>query len=236
MSAQSKSDAAAHAVLAKVKLWALGIIVAMIVMFVTAAAVGLSRGGERFAAGRLDAVTVMVTLASGGHGSGVVIGDGTLVLTARHVVENGDALRIRTKDGRLLSGKVLWIGADDDPDIALVRIEDGRLPAAELRCTETVVGGPIEIVGHPLRFPWTHTYGRVSNPAQDVGGVIFLQSDAHAYLGNSGGPAFDSRGRIIGVVVAIAGINAGGRYPAPLGITWIVPATQVCEMLAGGVA
>lgn len=236
MSAQSKIDAAVSAALERVKLWGLGLVIMTAVLFVAAAAIGLGSGGERFAASRLDAVTVMVNVG-GGHGSGVVIGDGTLVLTARHVVDgSGGRVQIQTKDGRTYDGTVLWSGDPNGSDVALVRIEGGRLPAADLRCDPTEVGEPIEVVGHPLDIPWTHTYGRVSNSAQEVEGAEYLQTDANAYFGNSGGPAFDSDGRVVGILVLIYTVPGGSPWlPAPIGISWIVPAPQICEMLAGGV-
>lgn len=226
------------------RLWkpALGILAALALGWFGAMAAHWSAIPAEPVGAALDAVTVRIDVG-GGSGSGVVIGDGTLVLTAAHVARDAENVKVEASDGRMLDATVLWVG--ESSDLALLRIDYGqdraRLPAAELRCEGPQTGDAIEIVGAPvaggssLLLPWTHTYGRVSNQAfEDPDGGTFILTDAGAYFGNSGGPAFNTDGEVIGIVVAIIGIKSMGR-PAPQGITLIVPAAQVCEMLGGGV-
>lgn len=183
----------------------------------------------------LDAMTVRVQIGKTGHGSGVVIGDGTLVLTAAHVAKGATkgVVTIIAKDGREQEGRILWIAKNDD--VALIEI-DQPLPAAVVRCERPAVGEGLEIVGHPSpggNLPWMHTYTQVgafyddgiegwAAPVMVFGGEV--------YGGNSGGPMFNSRGEVVAIVVAMAGVQVGFGDIAPYGFNLAVPAWRICEM------
>lgn len=177
----------------------------------------------------LERSTVKVLL-DGGHGSGVVIGDGSLVLTAAHVADGAKdgKVRVQTSDGRIFLAEVEWIGAHDD--VALLRLVGATLPPVALRCELPRIGEEVHVIGSPLFLEWVHTYGRVSDPdgSGDWAGRIVI--DAPVYKGNSGGPVFDAQGRLIGILVAGLTVPAGWM-PAPIGINFAVPAARVCELL-----
>lgn len=206
----------------------------------TAPAVAVEAPAPHYPSGsELDQYVVKVAIG-GGHGSGVVVGDGTYVLTAGHVAAaagaTGEVLIVR-QDGTAVDGEVLWVGLNDD--LALIKIAE-KLPAAPLACEAPVVGGAIEVVGHPgfgQTLDWAHTKGHVvqiydNGYGQKQRRLFFF--DANVYFGNSGGPIFDERGRVIGIVSALLGVNVGGAFSSmvvPFGYNIAVPTDVACGMM-----
>jgi serine protease Do len=98
---------------------------------------------------------------------------------------------------------------EDGKDIAILKIDGTNLPTVELGSSDGVnVGDPVSVMGYPgaadiseesYLVP-TVTHGRVSALKHDeYKGTPVLQSEAPIDHGNSGGPAFDASGRVIGV-------------------------------------
>ena len=68
----------------------------------------------------------------------------------------------------------------------------------------------------PMVLSNTVTEGVVSSPRQELAGTVYVQTSAAVNPGNSGGPMFDGRGRVIGVVVVKGRIEkAGFAVPLP---------------------
>ncbi len=136
-------------------------------------------------------------------GSGFAIGATTLV-TNRHVVEDSAELALSTYDGRDLGVRAASIA--ELADLAVVRT-DGELPAVpELAAEDPERGDTITIVGYPQGGKLTVTSGRVIARTTDplhlhLGEV--LVTDALVEPGNSGSPALDRTGRVVGVVYAM---------------------------------
>lgn len=100
-------------------------------------------------------------------------------------------------------------------DVAIVKIDGNNLPTVPLGNSDEVsVGEPITVIGYPGAatnatlsglfnqhsiFVPTVTNGRISAVKTDFRGTPVLQSEATINHGNSGGPAFDARGRVIGI-------------------------------------
>lgn len=181
-------------------------------------------------AAELDRSVVKLRVGDEDIGSGVVIGDGTMILTAAHVAVHAveGVMTAVTVDGRELEARVEWIGAHDD--VALLRLVNSALPAVEMTCELPDTGTEVRAVGAPLYLDWVHTFGRVSDADGSgdwAGHIVF---DAPVYMGNSGGPLFDSRGRLVGIVVA--GMTAAtGFWPAPISINFAVPTARICQLL-----
>ncbi len=155
---------------------------------------------------RLRAATV--SIRSGvGSGSGAIIRPDGLVLTAAHVVgRTGEWVMVALDDGRSLPARAL--GCDHDNDIALVKIlAEGPFPAVELGQAPPAAGDWALALGHPggrragrkavLRA------GRLVEDRSEEQGVPSLVSDAPLLNGDSGGPLFDMKGRLVGVHKAI---------------------------------
>ena len=145
-------------------------------------------------------------------------GDSTYLITANHVVEGqlGD-VSIRRKGGAW-SGEVA--GTDPKHDLAIVRMDAKPRGAVPLwqkpRVRLPQVGDQLLLIGSPYGLYGTVTTGVVSRVTSTA-----IQTDAAANPGNSGGPALDKQGHIVGVLVAGGGEN----------INFAIPIRQICKKL-----
>ena len=140
----------------------------------------------------------------GGTGSGVIISEDGLVLTAGHVCgESGRTVRMTFSDGRKARGKT--IGASRDSDCGLIRITDrGPWPHVAVGDLEqTRPGDWVLALGHPggfdLRRSLVVRLGRIIR-LEDGN----LQTDCTISQGDSGGPLLDMFGRVIGIHSSIS--------------------------------
>jgi S1-C subfamily serine protease len=142
-----------------------------------------------------------------GLGSGFVgwtDADGVYVVTADHVVSEASSSVTLSRAGHSWRGDV----EAEDPlnDLALIRL-NGRPEGAEPLWqrpanTPPSVGDQILLVGSTFGLSGTVTTGVVSRVTKKV-----VQTDAAANPGNSGGPAVDKHGRVVGVLVSGGGEN-----------------------------
>src|SRR5688572_30611097 len=157
-----------------------------------------------------------------GAGSAVVLTPDGFLLTNAHVVGRSDTRgRATFGDGREERFEV--IGRDPLSDLALLRSEGDDLTPAELGDAEQLrVGQLVVAIGNPHGLGGSVTAGVVSAlgrslPARSrrAGRIIdnVIQTDAALNPGNSGGALADSRGRVVGVSTAVAGIGLGLAVP-----------------------
>jgi len=159
-----------------------------------------------------------------GLGSGVIISSDGFILTNNHVVADADELKVRLNDERELIAKV--VGADPKTDVAVIKIDAEKLPAATLANSDKLrVGDVVFAIGNPLGVGQTVTMGIVSATGrrlgllQEVAGYEdFIQTDASINKGNSGGALIDAKGRLVGINSAIISNNQGS-----IGIGFAVP-------------
>jgi S1-C subfamily serine protease len=146
-----------------------------------------------------------------GSGSGFVFADEGLVLTNAHVVAaatGGRALRVALPDGRNCDGSI--IGADEDTDLAVVKISATGLASLRLGTTHTLRQGQLVVaLGNPFGFQHTVTAGVVSATGRSLrartGRLMngLIQTDAALNPGNSGGPLVDTAGDVVGINTAV---------------------------------
>src|ERR671937_51740 len=153
-----------------------------------------------------------------GGGSAVVITPDGFMLTSAHVIERTDGGRASFVDGRELGFEV--VGSDPLSDLALLRVDAQDLQAAELGDAEGLrVGQLVVAIGNPNGFAGSVTAGVVSAVGRSLptrGGRVVdnvIQTDAALNPGNSGGALADSRGRVIGINTAVAGVGLGLAVP-----------------------
>jgi len=140
-------------------------------------------------------------------GTGIIMSADGYILTNAHVVEGATQITVTLTEGTEYPATV--IGSDENTDIAVVKINATGLPAAEFGdSTQLVTGEDAIVIGNPLgqTFADTMTQGIISSTERQVsiGGhrMTLIQIDAAVNPGNSGGPLFNSRGQVVGVVNA----------------------------------
>ncbi|MDC8830078.1 DegQ family serine endoprotease [Alteromonas gilva] len=165
-----------------------------------------------------------------GLGSGVIIdAEKGFVVTNAHVVDNADEITVKLADGREFSAKKL--GADEQSDVALLKIEPDDLTALPLADSDEVrVGDFVVAIGNPFGLSQTVTSGIVSAMGRsglNIGGIEdFIQTDAAINRGNSGGALVNLHGELVGINTAIFGPNGGN-----VGIGFAIPANMMNNLV-----
>lgn len=173
--------------------------------------------------------TVIVKLEQG-HGSGVHIGNG-LILTAAHVVNGEDKITVSYQSGITRPATVL--GLDKAHDVAVLETTYAG-PSAKLSCSAVRVGEYLHIVGNPYDLEFIHTFGRVANAVvkQIKPWAEAVIGDIVAGPGNSGGPVFNSRNHVTGILVGGMSKPTGfGSSVSIPGWAFIVPASTICRLM-----
>ncbi|MCA2977725.1 MAG: trypsin-like peptidase domain-containing protein [Myxococcaceae bacterium] len=134
-------------------------------------------------------------------GSGVVVGKGQ-VLTNAHVVGTQPTVEVVLHDGRKGLGRVVERAAGDI-DLALVAIPFGDVRPVELAFDSNLrVGSWVAAIGHGEGSVWSFNVGMVSNLYDGKSSREVFQTQIPLNPGNSGGPIFDRRGVVVGIVTA----------------------------------
>src|SRR6476661_7258063 len=159
--------------------------------------------------------------SGGGAGSAVAIEPVGHLVTSAHVVAGTERGTATFVDGAELEFQV--VGRDPLSDLAVVRTTGGSpRPAPFGDAARLRVGQLVVAIGNPLGFAGTVTAGVVSalgrslatrdgRASRLVENVI--QTDAALNPGNSGGALADSRGRVVGINTAVAGVGLGLAVP-----------------------
>jgi len=162
------------------------------------------------------------------EGSGFFISADGYAVTNNHVINNAKTVQVITDDGRTLSAKV--IGSDPNTDLAVIKVEGQNFPFVKFAERDPRIGDWVVAVGNPFGLGGTVTAGVVSARGRDIGSGPyddFIQIDAPINKGNSGGPAFDVDGNVIGVNTAIYSPSGGS-----VGIGFDIPADTAKMVVA----
>lgn len=163
-----------------------------------------------------------------GQGSGFFISADGYAVTNNHVVDKAESVEVKTDDGKTYKAKV--IGTDPRTDLALIKVDGASFPFVKLADKPPRIGDWVLAVGNPFGLSSTVTAGIVSARGRDIGASAyddFIQIDAPVNKGNSGGPAFDVEGNVIGVNTAIFSPSGGS-----VGIAFAIPSDTVKTVVA----
>ncbi|MFC4068207.1 S1C family serine protease [Actinoplanes subglobosus] len=160
-----------------------------------------------------------------GTGTGVIANADGTILTALHVVDGAESIRLTYADGTEATARP----ASEDPAQDIATLTPDKLPET---LVPAVLGGGSRIgetvvaIGNPLGLTFSTSSGVVSGLERvlnregedDVQGLI--QFDAAVNPGNSGGPLINDRGQVVGIVIALANPSGAGTF---IGIGFAVP-------------
>lgn len=162
-------------------------------------------------------------------GSGVIVDSRGFILTANHVIQGADEIKVTLSDKREFKGKI--IGTDAMTDIGVIKIDAENLltitwgDSDRLRVGETVLA-----IGSPYGLSQTVTMGIVSAVGRANVGIAdyedFIQTDAAINPGNSGGALVNVKGELVGINSAI--LSTSGGYQ---GIGFAIPTNMAKSVM-----
>lgn len=170
------------------------------------------------------------------QGSGFVVSESGYILTSAHVITNaGDAPKtsaasdvfVGFKDGDRVKAEI--VGWDVYDDVGLLRVDPSAHKLARVPLGNSArvgPGDPVAALGAPFGNEDSIAVGVVSAVHRSISSltsgyrvVDAIQTDAPITHGNSGGPLFDARGRVIGISAQIrsdSGSAEGVGFAVPI--------------------
>jgi len=134
-------------------------------------------------------------------------------------------------------------GAPSARDLALLKVPDGNYPVLRLADSTVQIGDPIRILGFPgvvlshellnqsASVDASVTNGAVSGLKEDKANHPFIQTDASAAWGNSGGPAINPKAELVGVLTFVS-LAPGAEGSIVQGFNFAIPAQTVKNFVA----
>ncbi|NLM22305.1 MAG: trypsin-like serine protease [Peptococcaceae bacterium] len=139
--------------------------------------------------------------------SGQLLGQGTGFLVAKdkvatnyHVIKNAHSVKVSFPSGQVYNTSEIY-GYDENRDIAMLKITPTNLPPLPLGNSDTTeVGENIVVISNPLGLSNTVSTGNISSVDRYFDNQSWFQITASVSSGSSGGPVFNSRGEVTGIV------------------------------------
>ncbi|MBY0422920.1 MAG: trypsin-like peptidase domain-containing protein, partial [Parvularculaceae bacterium] len=167
-------------------------------------------------------------------GSGFIIDASGIVVTNNHVVDNAEEIVVTLSDRREYKARIRAVDTETDLAVLQLDAKGVRFPSVNFGdSTRTRIGDWVIAIGNPFGLGGSVTTGIVSARNRDIDPNSnfddYIQTDAPINRGNSGGPLFDTAGRVIGINTAIYSQTGGS-----VGVGFAVPsevATVVVDQL-----
>jgi S1-C subfamily serine protease len=172
---------------------------------------------------------VTTVTANKGSGSGFVISDDGMVLTAEHVVAGSKLVKVNTAAGKECYGEV--VSSSKPRDLAMIKLDCGLLPALPLATDKVTEGTDVYAVGTPLsdKLQFSVTKGVVSGMRKMDDNLDYIQSDVSVLPGSSGGPLLDAHGNVVGVTTGM--LSASHSATVPVGVNFFIPIGDLTKFL-----
>jgi hypothetical protein len=184
-----------------------------------------SASSEKIVEKTMSSVVLVLTGKGDGlldkFGSGIIVRNDGVILTAYHVVKDATQVQIRLKNGEIYD-KVDLLGFDERRDVAAIKISATDLPTAEIRNEEAKTGGKVFVISNPQSLNWTIADGllsslRLADEIPNAGrGFRVLQFSAPVSAGSSGGLLTDENGQAIGLIVASFSSGQNLNFAIPI--------------------
>ena len=168
-----------------------------------------------------------------GAGSGFIISEDGYIITNYHVIDGATSIQVTLNNGDTYDAKL--VGGEELNDVAVLKIDgvSGLKPVVLGDSDDLVVGEQVCTIGNALgTLSFSQTSGYVSSTGRSItmsdGTVMnnMIQTDCTINSGNSGGPLFDSYGRVVGITSAKLS-NNGSAQAAIEGIGFAIPINDV---------
>jgi serine protease Do len=162
-------------------------------------------------------------------GSGFIVGAEGYVVTNNHVIQDADEITVILHDNTRLKAEL--VGRDKKTDIAVLKVKPkSKLTAVKFGDSDSArVGDWVMAIGNPFGLGGTVTAGIISARGRDINAGPyddFIQTDASINRGNSGGPMFNLKGRVIGINTAIFSPSGGS-----VGIGFAIPSSVASPVI-----
>ena len=169
-----------------------------------------------------------------GAGSGFIISEDGYIVTNYHVIDGANAIKVTLNNGDSYDAKL--VGGEELNDVAVLKIDgvSGLRPVVLGDSEDLVVGETVCTIGNALgTLSFSQTSGQVSSTGRSItmsdGTVMnnMIQTECTINSGNSGGPLFDSYGRVVGITSAKLSNNGQSSQAAIEGIGFAIPINDV---------
>jgi S1-C subfamily serine protease len=179
------------------------------------------------AAEKAGKATVLVNARRRMPASGIAYA-ADLVLTADHIVEREDDIKVMLADGTEIPAKVA--GRDAGSDLAVLKLERAAAPAAEVTKSPARLGQIALVLGRPSPNGVEASLGTVSaigGPIRTGRGMLerYIRTDSISYPGFSGGPLVAADSTVLGINTS--GLANGAAITIPAEIAWKTAETLV---------
>ncbi len=178
------------------------------------------------AAERAGRSTMLVDARRRIPASGIAVAK-DLILTADHVVERDEDIRIVLGDGTETTARLA--GRDPGTDLAVLKLDSASAEAAEAATTPARVGQFVLAIARPSKNGIESSFGTVNAIGGPVrtgrGGMLekYIKTDVVSYPGFSGGPLINGEGQIYGINTS--GFRSGGAITIPADVAWKIAET-----------
>ncbi len=172
-----------------------------------------------------------------GAGSGFIISEDGYIVTNYHVIDGANSIKVTLNNGETYDAKL--VGGEELNDVAVLKIDgiSGLKPVVIGDSDDLVVGETVCTIGNALgTLSFSMTSGAVSATGRSVtmsdGTVMnMIQTECTINSGNSGGPLFDSYGRVVGITSAKLSNNGQSSQATIEGIGFAIPINDVVDII-----
>lgn len=172
-----------------------------------------------------------------GAGSGFIISEDGYIITNYHVIDGATSIKVTLNNGETYDAKL--VGGEELNDVAVLKLDGvtGLKPVVLGDSDSVVVGETVCTIGNALgTLSFSQTSGAVSATGRSVtmsdGTVMnMIQTDCTINSGNSGGPLFDSYGRVVGITSAKLSNNGQSTQATIEGIGFAIPINDVIDIV-----